>query len=688
MLTHLLLLAQITLPAFLGAQGGGATSVGGRGGQIIEVTNANDSGAGSLRACVMASGPRICIFRLGAQIVNLSRLQVSNPFLTIAGQTAPGGGITIGGANMKNEALFIDTHDVVVQNVTCNGYNPNTPTGPDTGTVCFELTSGAHDVIFDHISARWWGNKGWISYSNDTSGPCCAKVIKNITLQRAIIAEPNRTHPVGPGTDSISWPKEGTQQDFHHILFANIDHRIPMVATDGVRLASSIIFNWGYFAFGQGGSSSDITNNLWAPGNLNVGNSNPHPVQAWLGQPGNCQANCDLEGTPSIYMSGNIGPQGTDYALTAEEAGTDAEGTPEVATPIRQAWRRSTPLPAETFPIAADPPNVLAAMAPSWGNSQGLDCSGNWIGHQDSQDARIIHQYQTQGPGNTFVGQFTQPAIDPGTPCPLDPANHLPLAYEARMGIPAGTPANTKAANGDTIFNNYLGGVASVPPPPVSPNGATITPSTGGSLTDSSANVWTFGANVPVGTNPDCTPLSCGNLIVKNGTPLAGTAATLLLWYNGFIYQENAKGLWWEYTANGTFTKVSGDPRPPVNPVVTSVTTTCPTPIQPTATSQCSVVVQGTGTFNPAVTWTATGGTVSASGLYTPASGAASGVITATSVQTPSVSGKATVIVSQAPPPVCPALPVKVAVTVGGVAVGSMTCTPAADGKSYTCSIP
>src|SRR5882724_9470679 len=99
MLTHALLLAQIVLPAFLGAQGGGATSVGGRDGTILEVTNLNDSGSGSLRACVEGSGPRICIFRTGGQIVNLSRLQVSKPFLTIAGQTAPGGGITIGGAN-------------------------------------------------------------------------------------------------------------------------------------------------------------------------------------------------------------------------------------------------------------------------------------------------------------------------------------------------------------------------------------------------------------------------------------------------------------------------------------------------------------------------------------------------------------------------------------------------------------
>jgi len=92
---------------------------------------------------------------------------------------------------MQGEALFINTHDVIVRYITCNGFNPNTPTGPDTGTVCFEATSGAHDVIWDHVSLRWWGNKGFISYSNDTSN--VNNVIHNLSLQWALVYEPNLT---------------------------------------------------------------------------------------------------------------------------------------------------------------------------------------------------------------------------------------------------------------------------------------------------------------------------------------------------------------------------------------------------------------------------------------------------------------------------------------------------------------
>jgi pectate lyase len=89
------------IPAFPGAEGPGAVSVGGRGGVVIEVLNTQNSGSGSLRACIGTTGPRTCVFRTGGTIVLTSPLIINKPFITIAGQTAPGGGIQIRGERVR-----------------------------------------------------------------------------------------------------------------------------------------------------------------------------------------------------------------------------------------------------------------------------------------------------------------------------------------------------------------------------------------------------------------------------------------------------------------------------------------------------------------------------------------------------------------------------------------------------------
>src|SRR3990172_7408408 len=106
-------------PAFPGAQVWGSDTIGGRGGTVIKVTNLNDSGTGSLRAALTASGPRIVIFRVGGTINLSSPIWVGNPYLTIAGQTAPGGGILIRGPNQQggdgHPSIAIQTHDVIIR---------------------------------------------------------------------------------------------------------------------------------------------------------------------------------------------------------------------------------------------------------------------------------------------------------------------------------------------------------------------------------------------------------------------------------------------------------------------------------------------------------------------------------------------------------------------------------------------
>jgi hypothetical protein len=95
-------LVKASIPAFPGAEGAGAWTPGGRGGKVLVVSNLNDSGPGSLRAAVDAQGPRIVVFRVAGIITLESPLAIRNPFLTLAGQTAPGDGVCISGQTVAS----------------------------------------------------------------------------------------------------------------------------------------------------------------------------------------------------------------------------------------------------------------------------------------------------------------------------------------------------------------------------------------------------------------------------------------------------------------------------------------------------------------------------------------------------------------------------------------------------------
>src|SRR4029453_11865856 len=101
--------------AFPGAEGYGAYAKGGRGGKVLVVTNLNDSGPGSLREAIETKGPRTVIFRIGG-IIETKGLTIHEPYLTIAGQTAPGHGICLKKAESDGNAFDVsNTHDVILR---------------------------------------------------------------------------------------------------------------------------------------------------------------------------------------------------------------------------------------------------------------------------------------------------------------------------------------------------------------------------------------------------------------------------------------------------------------------------------------------------------------------------------------------------------------------------------------------
>jgi pectate lyase len=141
--------------AFPGAEGFGRFAKGGRGGAIIQVTNLNDSGPGSLRACIDAAGPRVCVFRVGGVIRFTSKRPViHNPYLTIAGETAPGGGILLthaGGPDGLTPLAIKNSHDIVIRHIRVR----TDLAGAQRGSNDAFTIDNSRNVILDHVSGSW-----------------------------------------------------------------------------------------------------------------------------------------------------------------------------------------------------------------------------------------------------------------------------------------------------------------------------------------------------------------------------------------------------------------------------------------------------------------------------------------------------------------------------------------------------
>jgi hypothetical protein len=154
---------------------------------VLRVTNRNDSGAGSLRAALEASGPRVVIFEVSGYISLESEVYVTSPCLTVAGQTAPSPGITVRGSagygdysgEGDYQGIYISTHDVLIQHLrfrmgggSCN-----------SGLVLYP--SGFYNIVFDHVSVSWAQDEGAVV----TSGTSLNGGNVDVTFWRSIFSE-------------------------------------------------------------------------------------------------------------------------------------------------------------------------------------------------------------------------------------------------------------------------------------------------------------------------------------------------------------------------------------------------------------------------------------------------------------------------------------------------------------------
>jgi len=388
----------LALPAFPGAAGGGAVALGGRGGQVIEVTNLNDAGPGSLRAALSATGPRTVVFRVGGTITLQSQIVIDRSFLTIAGQTAPGSGILIRSSeNMLYSPLLMkNCNDIIIRYIRVR---PG-PFANDQAGDAINTYEHVHNVIIDHCSLSW-------STDENTEVWTKAEPGYNITWSWNIIAEGlDMDHHHSCGLLSGSNDNSVGMLNFsvHHNFFAHNARRNPNMKVKTAEIINNLVWGWRDYATQIGGGTMiDIIGNSYVGQD---GLTSTRREVLW--KPYNDSPATGPSGNPSIYFTGNIGPHNSDpnadgWHLMMEMTDLDSWGYPDddgtatrtdIPEQYRRFTRRTTPFPV-SLDNALDLDNLLLADLGA-GASMRLDENGTMTPNRDSVDARIIAEFQTR----------------------------------------------------------------------------------------------------------------------------------------------------------------------------------------------------------------------------------------------------------------------------------------------------
>jgi hypothetical protein len=256
--------------AFPGAEGFGKFTTGGRGGQVLKVTNLNDSGPGSLRAAIDTRGARIIVFEVSGNIKLKSFLKIRHGNITIAGQTAPGEGITI-----QDYSLEVgDVKNVIIRFIRSRHGDLANVEGDS-----FEAQR-VSDMIIDHCSFTW-----------GTDETCSLTDVQNTTIQNSIIAEGLNNSVHSKGRHGYGSIMGGNGFSLIHNLWAHFEIRMPSLASGSVpslmELKNNVIYNWQSRSSNNGSKvSANLYANYYKPGPATKA-SGGHTPQNYLWPSGN-----------------------------------------------------------------------------------------------------------------------------------------------------------------------------------------------------------------------------------------------------------------------------------------------------------------------------------------------------------------------------------------------------------------
>jgi pectate lyase len=428
-----------TLPpqvAFPGAEGFGKESVGGRGGIVLEVTNLDNDGPGSFRTAVDADGPRIVIFRIAGTIELKTPIEIKKPYITIAGQSAPGGGITLkNDPSNADSALIIATHDVIIRYIRSR---PGPPQSTSSNGDALEILGpGAYNIIIDHCSFSWAIDEVASTWYDS----------HDITIQWSIISEGLNCskHVKGCHSMGLLLGSEGSGAiSVHHNLFVHNGQRNPLIQTSGVvDVVNNVIFDTVLTPItindGYGVVSVNIIGNYYkqTPGN------NEYFISA------SSESGVGIK----IFVKGNITPSRPNDGLN--------EGL--VVKPDKgQQWLVSSwiDVPVVTTTTAFEAYDQVLAEA---GATIGIDSLGARFARRDAVDERIVNDVKkgiariVDDPSQ--VGGW--PILASGTAPRDTDKDGMPDDWEVRYGLNPSDPVDGAwdvDGDGYTNIEEYLNG--------------------------------------------------------------------------------------------------------------------------------------------------------------------------------------------------------------------------------------
>ncbi|OCK49473.1 hypothetical protein BA768_08895 [Chryseobacterium sp. CBo1] len=392
--------------AFPGAEGFGRFATGGRGGSVYHVTNLNDSGAGSFRDAVSQSG-RTIVFDV-AGVIKIKEKISAAPEITIAGQTAPGNGITVYG----NGVSF--SGNSIIRYMRFRG-SINMPKG-----ACTVVADDLKDIIFDHVSIEWgrWDN---LHIKNST----------NITLQYCLVGESIDPQRFGALLEN---PVDIT---VHHSLWTGNQSRNPK-AKAKIEYLNNVVYNWGKSAFVGGHSATDHYQDI-------VGNyfiAGPSSTDEFLSM---------FSATDHVYHKDNYADLNKDGKVNGRLI-TDEDFIKQTATLVKE-------------PSAISRSNVkINAAADSW--KVVMKEAGSSL-KRDAIDKRIISYFKSLGKkGQIFKTEAAaggQPEVKPQISKLKDSdGDGIPDKWETKnkLNTNDASDAKTITITGYTNLENYINSLA------------------------------------------------------------------------------------------------------------------------------------------------------------------------------------------------------------------------------------